>query len=350
MSTLAFREMLIAAGGAACAVAIACGGPQPEAQSHKAHTPIAEEAPKPSSPRAHKEHRERAAISGPSITSIEFEPESPRSGDVVRAIVQTRNPSDQDLWYQYQWIVGGDVVEGNDTSRLNLARITRGTEVELVAVASNGITESEPAFASFSVLNAPPRIESLEVRPTPPVIPGMKIKVRPHAVDPEGDTIDFEYHWSLNGRTLRESGPVLSTDGLRRHDRIAVSVVASDGDSTSTPSPPHEIELANQPPTIVSTPGDAADDRLFSYSVEARDPDGDEFFELTLERGPEDMIVDARSNALHWEIEPDVSGSFPVRIVVEDGHGGRARQSFEITVRSPSSPAAPADASDAWKK
>jgi hypothetical protein len=112
--------------------------------------------------------------------------------------------------------------------------------------------------------------------------------------------------------------------------------------SESQPIESPLLMVENGAPLIHSAPGDAGPDGVFRYQVRAEDPEGDTDLRFSLAQAPRGMTVTALGGLVEWRPAADQAGVHPVQIVVEDSRGGRARQSFELTIAPPASgPAAP---------
>ena len=70
-------------------------------------------------------------------------------------------------------------------------------------------------------------------------------------------------------------------------------------------------------------------EKMYSYQVVATDPDDDKLT-YKLEAAPEGMKVNPSTGLIEWPFDLLPEGVFPVRIVVEDGFGGRVVQEFEL--------------------
>ena len=193
-----------------------------------------------------------------------------------------------------------------------------------------------------SIRNAAPRLEGLAIEPGGPVVAGMDIVARPNARDADGDAVSFRYEWTVNGRSLREEGPVLSTRDLRRGDVAQVSVFADDGEDESEMLQSPKLAIVNAPPRIVSRPEATTEDGEFRYHVKAEDPDGDTDLQFRLEQAPDGMSVDPASGIITWQPTPGLSGTHEVSVMVDDLQGGLSRQTFEVVVHAPEGAAPPA--------
>jgi RHS repeat-associated protein len=86
----------------------------------------------------------------------------------------------------------------------------------------------------------------------------------------------------------------------------------------------------NRDPVIISSPPTTASlGNLYSYDVDAEDPDGDTLLYL-LTTSPEGMTIDPVSGLIQWT--PDILGTYPVTVDVSDGQRGSATQAWDIEV------------------
>jgi len=71
--------------------------------------------------------------------------------------------------------------------------------------------------------------------------------------------------------------------------------------------------------------------REYHYELTADDPDGDPL-QWTLLEGPEGLSLDPLSGQMAWLTTTEDTGTYPIRIRVEDGHGDADEQSFSLIV------------------
>ncbi|MHC4477287.1 MAG: GEVED domain-containing protein [Planctomycetota bacterium] len=88
----------------------------------------------------------------------------------------------------------------------------------------------------------------------------------------------------------------------------------------------------NSPPVITSTAvTTATEDTLYTYDVEATDPDDDPLA-YSLTTSPAGMTIDAVTGLIEWIPSGTQVGSHDVTVEVSDGRGGNDTQSFTIDV------------------
>ena len=107
------------------------------------------------------------------------------------------------------------------------------------------------------------------------------------------------------------------------------------------------LGIVNEAPEIVSVaPTRAEVDRLYSYAVEATDPDGDSL-DYSLTAAPVGMTIVAATGLVEWTPTSGQTGINPVTVRVEDPLGFRDSQDFVITVAAASAfPTAAIDSPD----
>lgn len=309
----------LAIGVAVAALCLGCGGREEPAARGTASTVSSELA-------------EEGGNQAPIVESVRLDPSEPAQGSVVRAVVMARDPDGQRLTLAYRWSVDGSALETSEAS-LALEGTAKGAEIRVSVTASDGALESGAVEAVAVVIDRPPSLASAALNPQDSVAPGQPLGVRVSAVDPDGDPLDYEYSWYLNGERTEQSGELFATEGLRGGDTIFAEVRASDGANWSAPERTPPVTVGSGHPEITSTPPGFRDDGVFRYEVTAIDPDGDKRLRYGLEEGPKGMAIDSVLGALVWRPLADQHGVHSVRIVVRDSTGLETKQSFSVTVR-----------------
>lgn len=266
----------------------------------------------------------------PEIESLSLLPAEPMAGEPVRAEVHTSDPDGDNVTLEYHWSLNHRALSVTQ-NEVTLAKGRRGDRLSVSVVASDGRTLSQPASAEAEFGNRAPRLTGLSLEPSGEVRAGRDIVALPIAEDRDGDPIDFEFSWSVNGEPAETVDNVLPTQGLGRGDTISVSVVASDGIDRSRrlSSPP--IELANAPPQVERRTIDVDESGTFQHQITARDPDGDKLL-YRLRNGPEGMTVGRTTGHVEWTPTLEQAGLHVIEIEVDDLHGGSVLFSFSLTV------------------
>ena len=89
----------------------------------------------------------------------------------------------------------------------------------------------------------------------------------------------------------------------------------------------------NRPPTITSTPVTTANTgELYSYDVNATDPDAGDVLSYSLTTAPDGMSIDTATGLIQWTPAPAQAGNPSVIVKVQDQDGLSATQGFTIAV------------------
>lgn len=268
----------------------------------------------------------------PVLEEVRLEPGRPMPGQRVRAIVRAVDPDDDRVRLSYRWTVGGRPVDG-DVDGIELRDARRGDDVTVVVVPRDAGGPGEPYTARARVVNRPPRMLGVRIEGVQEVTPVRDLIASPQGHDPDGDHLEFLYEWRVNGSTVDAEGASLSTGGLRRGDQVDVTAVADDGIDHSEPLTSQAVTIGNSPPEIISGPSWEKRDGVFRYQAEARDPDGDRSLRYRLLQAPPGMQVDPLLGAVSWRPGSMDEGAHVVRLEVDDLRGGKAVQTFELTIR-----------------
>ena len=288
---------------------------------------------------------ESAANQPPRIEKLRLEPAEPMPGDTLRALATVRDPDGDRVTQTFRWQVAERELPESG-AEIELRDVAKGDAIEVSVSASDGRATSEALTASTSVANRRPVLENVALQPIGSVLPGQPALATPIAKDPDGDSLEFRFRWSVNDTRLEDAQEAsLPTEGLEAGDQIRVQVVASDGEGESDAVWSGVLVVGNAAPEIVSTPTGVAAGEPFRYVVEARDPEGDRSLRYQLRKGPEGMTMNPVLGELRWQPRAEQAGVHPVEIAVEDSLGARVVQVFEITVGAGAAPppAAPAD-------
>ncbi len=314
----------------------ACGPEENQGASHESR--LATRASRLSAPSRTTKTRNQAPV----IQSVGLEPDNPLPGDRLQAIVTAEDHEGDSIRLRYHWSIDG-VEISNPAPELLLRNVTKGAEVAVRVMVRDSHSEGESVETSTVVGNRAPQIRSVNIAPSGRASRAQDLTAVPNAFDPDGDTIEFEYEWAINGRTTSNRNATLSRAEIRRGDEIVVSVWGWDGDERSEPFRSDAVQVLNAPPRIVSRPT-AFDGRRFDYAVEVDDPDGDRGFHYSLVEAPAGMTIAFSSGEVKWEPSVYSTGAHRVEIRVSDHNGGMDSQSFVLSLGSVSG-AAPASPS-----
>ena len=115
--------------------------------------------------------------------------------------------------------------------------------------------------------------------PNPPTL-AAPLSLAIDAIDPERAPVTFRYQWSVNEASLAGATQgTLDPTMLKRGDRVAVEVVASDGKADSAPFRLPAVTIGNTPPVVsvaAVEPEQVPLGEPVKAKVEVQDPDRDE--------------------------------------------------------------------------
>lgn len=205
-------------------------------------------------------------------------------------------------------------------------------------VAPKELDEDRP----MPVGNRAPLIRSVRLQPANPDVT-RTLSVQVDAKDPEGEDVDVDVQWIVDGRELPGAGETtLELADLRRGAAVQVRVRVSDPGGESVESTSEPLTLGNADPRFLTDP--KAVRRLDGLRVEAEDPDGDPV-SFRVEGAPPGVTLDPRGVFHYAGSEDEKGGKYRMKIFAEDGNGGQARMELPLDI-SPGSKAAvsPTDA------
>jgi Putative Ig domain len=242
--------------------------------------------------------------------------------------------------FQYQWMVNDVPIRDQTGPTLIPNMLRRGDRVTVDLVPVSGTVQGTRYQAGPVVVgNTPPVVAQLFIeRPDDPHAP---VFAKMEAVDADQDDMQFDVRWWHNNKIVKQGQEqTLDTTGFQPKDMLEVEVTPRDHLSTGKPVRSESVHVGNSPPRILSTPTALIGRDRYEYTVKAVDADGDPLSFL-LETAPPGMVIDKDTGRLVWQIPSQQQGSHQVRIVAEDGQGGKAFQEFHFTLPAPVVPAKP---------
>ena len=162
------------------------------------------------------------------------------------------------------------------------SRIVRTSVYSLSALLFLAGCQGKPSASSSTAdpfENQPPVIHAVQLIPNPPTL-AAPLSLAVDAIDPEAAPVSFRFQWYVNDALLpTATNATLDPGQLKRGDRVAVEVVASDGKLESVPFRLTPVLIGNTPPIVslaMVEPEQVPFGEPLRAKVEVRDPDGDE--------------------------------------------------------------------------
>lgn len=190
--------------------------------------------------------------------------------------------------------------------------------------------------------NRPPAVRSLTVAASEDD-PSL-FEARIEADDPDGDHIDLDVVWFVNGAPASRGELTFDPSHQKRGDSVHVEVTPHDGKIAGATAESGHIGIQNAAPLITSQPPSTMPGGVYRYMVEAKDPEGDAPIRFELLQRPDGMRLDPYNGELTWRPSADQAGEHTVEIAVQDPSGARSTQEFVLPITAPAAPpASPAD-------
>ncbi len=270
----------------------------------------------------------------PSVVDIRIVPTPAYATSILTAQVRAVDPEGQLPELLYQWIRNGAEIPGATGQSLRAPEFKRGDDIAVQATPrSRGVQGSAVTSPAITILNSPPAIVRATVTPLAPSRDDT-LRVAIEARDPDGDRLVFTYQWLRNGNEIPDArGATLAARDLRKGDRIAVRVTASDLEAETGALESSPVVVRNTPPRVLGgTQWQGGADGTFSYQVSATDPDGDTLTFALSPDAPKGMSVDPQTGVIRWRPGPGDMGSHRFTLTITDGDGGMVRQELSIVV------------------
>lgn len=268
----------------------------------------------------------------PRILFATLTPRWPAPGETLVLRYGAEDPQGGALSVGILWRWNGRQLDAEGLALRVPDEARRGDTIKARILVQNEIETSERVWREVSVGNTREEWISLKLMPEGEVAPGTVLTAVSEVKDHDGDLIEYQYTWMLNGERHRTAVATFSTVGLRRDDEITVTVNASDGETFGTDRTSNSVKILNSDPTITSTPPEFSQDGSLRYAVEAKDADGDRRFVFSLNTGPESAQIDRLTGVLTWTPTEEDIGTHMIEVRVADRYDGHALQRFELTV------------------
>ena len=186
-------------------------------------------------------------------------------------------------------------------------------------------------LVTTQIANHAPRIVS---NPPLAAILGREYRYDVHVVDPDGDPLVWSLGTKPAGMSIDpQRGSIRWIPDATHLGTQVVEVQVTDTlGASATQTYTLTVRSVNLPPAITSVPPTLAYiDATYRYAVRATDVEGDSLV-FSLTAWPSGMTVDPQSGFIEWAPNASQLGSHNVAILVTDGQGGTATQTYTIVV------------------
>ena len=230
-----------------------------------------------------------------------------------------------------------------DLSNEDVRQILRSTAVDLGPAGPDdeygyGRIDAYAALLGQVLPNQPPVITGLpdQVLDEDTVLENA-FNLDDYASDPDEDD---SLTYSIIGNTNPDCGVSIDTDNnidinptANWNGQSVVTIQVSDGRATDTDTFTITVNPINDPPVITSTPVTAASaGALYTYDVQADDPDDGDTLTYTLTTAPIGMTINSVTGLIQWTPTAAQVGNNNVQVEVLDTAGASDTQTFVISV------------------
>lgn len=222
------------------------------------------------------------------------------------------------------WYINGSPVAAAFPDKFDAAEYMpiKGDVVQAQAFVGNLTVTSNPSV----IKNSRPETKRLEIRRLDNMGGGFRAYVETEDLD--GDLVNIEYRWMLNGIPAGDSEvPALQPVA---NDRMQLYVKLYDGEDYSVEEM-IEASLINQAPRIAPDRTFYVEGNHYIYNTTAEEPDG-ETMTFSLEGAPEGMSVDSVTGQVTWTVPADFFGRVDYKVVATDSKGASASLPVSFSV------------------
>lgn len=204
------------------------------------------------------------------------------------------------------------------------------SEQEPGVSASSPTASTTEAGGSGSLTANSMDIKSVSIEPSAPAA-GDTLKAVVVVNENAPPVTGLYYHWKINDQIVQESPNPELNRPTKKGDRVELVVFVGEKNQESKAVRAY-ASIENTLPSIRKVDERLDETGQYVAKLEPLDKDGDSV-NLTLQRGPEGMTLDAAKRELHWPVPKDAKGSYPVEVLAGDSSGGHVLFAYSITIR-----------------
>lgn len=182
---------------------------------------------------------------------VSINPDPATTTDELTASGSAEDVDGDEVSWTWTWLRDGETTGLTDAVLLS-THTTRGETWEVIGIAFDGETSSEPARRSITIGNGQPVIESIRILPTP-ASRASDLQAEVVATDPDDDPITYLYRWTINGvDAIGTNGSQLPVALFAQGDVIEVEATPNDGMTAGATVSSDPVTIENALPSIVA--------------------------------------------------------------------------------------------------
>jgi hypothetical protein len=270
--------------------------------------------------------------SNPEIDSVDLDSDVAYVDSTLQCMFEAVDADLEELTSSIQWTVSGALLTTGTEISLDPTMISKSDELRCEVTIEDGYGGLATAETSILIQNTSPTLESVSITPTEPTTQDVLTCIPNNPFDIDGDEIEFQYSWSIDGIEQSDNTPEVS--GIEVGQNVQCTVVPTDGEDNGE-AKSNSVVVLNTSPVISSieiTPDvDVQADTILQCSVAASDVDGDaltmtyEWTTTTQTLGTQDTLELTPSDVA-------VGDSVTCSVTVTDVHGGSVQDSTTVLV------------------
>jgi hypothetical protein len=194
-----------------------------------------------------------------------------KTSNSIRCDVVSSDPDGDPLTHAINWYVNGTMASMNQ-DEADPSIYIKGDQLQCGATASDGANQSVEVLSAVEVVqnSVPPSVSSVSISPSAPAVgDSLTCTLGGNSVDPDGDTVSYEYYWYINGSrdTAQDLTNPIDSSGYSVGDTVKCAVRPHDGTTNGTATYSAVLSLAAGQRTY--GPGDA-DLGIFGTAINGR--------------------------------------------------------------------------------
>lgn len=195
--------------------------------------------------------------SAPVVDRLVLYPLDPLAGESLAASAYDVTDADGDRvqltfdWYNGGSLVASDMPAGNTS--YYTGTLQKGELWQVVVTPSDGFVDGNPVSSEVAeVGNTPPEVSGVTLSPDPGYESSTLSCDVTGAADPDGDDVDLDYSWTVDGSRASAATPTLDGGSFSRGDSVSCTVTPTDGDDDGTALTSNTVTIENTLPSISS--------------------------------------------------------------------------------------------------
>ncbi len=191
--------------------------------------------------------------SPPKVSGATVSPSSPKTTDELSCRAGAGSDPDRDeVSFDYKWTVDGAVAGGN-SDKLAASAFKKNNKVVCTVTPKDGTATGEPvASAEVVVQNTTPVLSEATTTPSEPSTSDSLLCKAGAATDADGDSVSFDYKWTVSGRLVGDNSNKLASDAFGKNQSVVCTVTPKDDQGSGRAVAAAAVRVKNTAPSLAS--------------------------------------------------------------------------------------------------